>query len=229
MVPDTEMSFRYKERLMEMEEFEHPYNDINAAPAGTHILIVGTCPPHRFCVGAEQTTGDVPFYYGSADNYLWNDILPKVFHRAIPATREDREEFLKHCKMWMFDIFQRFTRRDLTASDTSSEMVGAGDTGGLLRKCPAIQTICFTGATAEFETRKKLINDGLLERNSAWIKRGDMPRQNTLPLKLGRDLASYTLPSPNPRSAISGYPFEVQVQIYAAVLTKLCPAGGYIS
>jgi G:T/U-mismatch repair DNA glycosylase len=210
--------------MTEQEEFEHPYNDVDAVPVGTRTLIVGTCPPHRFCVEAEQIVGDVPFYYGSADNYLWKYIFPKVFGRSVPASREGREAFLKHCKMWMFDIFQRFTRKDQTASDDGLGMVYAGDIGGLLRKCPTIDTICFTGVRAGSETRKKLVDDGLLERYSPWIRTGDMPRRNTLRLKLGRDVVTYTLPSPNGNSERSGYTLDVQVQIYAEVLAKLCHA-----
>ena len=214
--------------MAEQEEFEHPYNDVDAVPVGTRTLIVGTCPPHRFCVQAKQIVGDVPFYYGSADNYLWKDIFPKVFGRSVPANRGGREAFLNYYKMWMFDIFQRFTRNDQTASDKGLGMICASDIGGLLRKRPTVDAICFTGVRAASETRKKLIDDGLLERYSPWITKEDMPRRNTLRLKLGRDIVTYTLPSPNGNSKRSGYTLNVQVQIYTEVIPRLCHSGNGI-
>ena len=62
----------------------------------TKYLIVGTIPPHRFCINSLED-GDVKWFYGSKDNSFWK-IISSVFDVELNDldSIEKRKEFIQH-------------------------------------------------------------------------------------------------------------------------------------
>ena len=129
---------------------QHPYPPF--IKNDTEKLIVGTLPPPRFSVG-ELLEKDVDFCYGSAHNSLWryidhiHDLGLKYdnSHEAI----EQRKHFLIKNRIGIFDIVEKCTRFDMTASDLGMKDVELRDLLGALTDYTKVRTLLFIGGNSK--------------------------------------------------------------------------------
>jgi G:T/U-mismatch repair DNA glycosylase len=95
-------------------------------------LIIGSFPPHRFtkkednCTGqiteqdlSKLSAGDIPFYYGSVDNSMW-EILRLVYrlNDSMLDTVCDIKKFLSSHKIAITDIIAKCCREGTSSSDS---------------------------------------------------------------------------------------------------------------
>jgi G:T/U-mismatch repair DNA glycosylase len=207
-----------------MDDVEtHPYNTSEPIPKGTRLLIVGTSPPLRFSNGnSERSKGDINFYYGSRDNQLWSEIMPKVYEQAPSLdTRGAIVEFLKAHKIWMVDVLEKYRRNKPNASDHELRPDVFTKFAPIFRQNHEVDTVIFTGRTAEAWTFDCLIEDGLISTNALSRNQTDMPKYVQLELKLEDDnfnkVDFYTLPSPsNANNQV--YSLKRKIELYRAIL-----------
>jgi hypothetical protein len=207
-----------------MTEIEvHPYNKIEIIPPGTRFLVIGTAPPPRFSRPlSNESKGshreDVKFYYGSSDNQLWSEILPKVFIREF-GNCEEMIEFLADRKIWMVDILQEYRRKKFDgALDVDLMPHSFTDLKSIFRDHPTIDTLFFTGGNAEAWTRKQLAEQKLISTGSSWSK-DKMPRRHEFEIEVDgdrRQFVSYALPSPS-NSTYRTHGLAEKIRIYGVI------------
>jgi G:T/U-mismatch repair DNA glycosylase len=208
----------------------HPYNFVNPIPGGTRVLIVGTAPPERFSRTEDLTRrGDVRFYYGSEDNELWSIIIPAIFrasfeHDGADAKRQGMIIFLKLNQIWMHDIFEVYERRQAGSSlDSNLQLVRPADFKKVLTDHPTIEHIIFTGAKAERETCRSLVQLGLIGTMGIL---GQMPRSRTVAVRLAgslRPIRFHAVPSPSAMTRRSGMTGDEKLAIYRQVFREALP------
>lgn len=84
----------------------------------TKYLIVGTIPPHRFCINSLED-GDIDWFYGSKDNSFW-EIISSVFDVELNDldSIEKRKEFSENNKIGFIDLFHQIYRHKESSSDS---------------------------------------------------------------------------------------------------------------
>lgn len=110
-------------------KYIHPYKIY--FPHQAKAMIVGTAPPHRFCIAGDHRLkeGDIDFYYGSFENRFW-PVLLKVFEpQTISWLRTKRQcmSFLHKYHLGIGDIIQEFYRYGTYAGDENLEMITGND------------------------------------------------------------------------------------------------------
>lgn len=206
----------------------HPFNARYPIPMNTRVLIVGTAPPERFSRvldRSQELLGDVPFYYGSADNELWLKILPAItgFRFDGPTSDGKRQkmiDFLMARRIWMHDIFEKYARtRPGSALDSNLRLLKPSDFKFVLSERPTIEHVIFTGGRAERETCRYMVREGVIKVSNIL---GRMPRSRTLELE-DRSIRLHAVPSPSAMTRRSGMTSEQKISIYRQVLNEACP------
>jgi G:T/U-mismatch repair DNA glycosylase len=210
----------------------HPYNECFAIPTGTCLLVIGTAPPPRFSKPRRACLpilpGDVDFYYGSKDNYLWSEIFPELYgpnflrRSSLEDLRAAMVQFLTEKKIWMRDILQEYERRDGKKHSASDRDIvhreKYTDFQYIFENCPTIDTVVFTGRCAEKWTGQQLSIQQFI-----YPAPGDeIPRYKTMSVD-GRHIDFHTLPSPSPGNWL--YKIGDMKMYYGDVLLKRCPPG----
>jgi hypoxanthine-DNA glycosylase len=125
----------------------HPFQPY--IPENSTKLIIGTIPPKRFCVSAENLQkDDVYFYYGSKDNSFWNllgDIFKYDFLKinTIEAINQ-RKDFLKKHNIGITDLINSCKRNNDLATDDNLDDIEYKDILFLLQKYKNITTLIYT-------------------------------------------------------------------------------------
>lgn len=124
----------------------HPYPPF--VPDGAVRLIIGSIPPHRFCVRGTLHQDDVDFYYGSRSNGFWKlvgDVCGAgfTFGNTEEAIRE-RKEFLTSSRTGITDIVERCGRINGGSSDSDLAGIEFRDPSDLLLANPDIREIVCT-------------------------------------------------------------------------------------
>ena len=181
----------------------HPYNDHTSIPKATRLLIIGTAPPKRFSkprpAGWRPSNGDIDFYYGSKDNQLWQILFSDAFASGTKPSVDDLRTFLKSRRIWMHDIYQKYTREKEGALDKDLKISEATDLEQLFRDQPEVDTIVFTGRDAENKFGKE-IERTLIKQYSFWqggMRNKPLPRERNLTFLIRekpRKITTYTLP-----------------------------------
>lgn len=157
----------------------HPFKPI--VDHNSQKLILGTFPSIRSFEN---------FYYGHPRNQFWK-ILAEVYRKSIPATPEEKIDFILTHELGLWDVVYKCRRRNGNSTDSNLEIVEIAPIGRLLRQYPNIQEIYFTSRTAERLFRKNF---------------------KTLQIETGY------LPSPSPN--YSALPFEAKVKEWRQKLLK---------
>lgn len=125
----------------------------------TNKLIIGTIPPHRYCIQPQELhSSDVNFYYGSRDNYFW-DIIGQIFNKQFENVNtkeaiEQRKGFLEEINTGITDIIDSCERENESASDNKLKNIKYKDLKTLLDKNKQIETLIYTS-----EFVKRCINE----------------------------------------------------------------------
>lgn len=124
----------------------HPYPTF--VPDGAVRLIIGSIPPHRFCVRGALHPDDVDFFYGSRANGFWKLIgeacgVGFTFRNMEEAVRE-RKKFLTTSRTGITDIIERCGRANEGSSDADLTDIEFCDPSDLLRAHPDIMEIVCT-------------------------------------------------------------------------------------
>lgn len=100
---------------------KHPFGK-GYFPDGALGLVIGTAPPDRFCTQPPVLEeGDINYFYGSRDNYLWY-ILKYVLEPDEIfwcRTKKHCKEFQKIHKLAFTDMLLEFDREGEGADDNS--------------------------------------------------------------------------------------------------------------
>ncbi len=184
---------------MRIETQSHPYSPVFSK--NTTALIIGTTPPARFCNPNEPfKEDDVNFYYGSRDNLFWI-ILGEItktdfaFNSSKQAIKQ-RKDFLQKRNIGIVDILGKFQRIDNSASDNALEAVEYQDILGILNNSPSIENIFLTGKKTESFMSRYLGENKIY--NTIISKK--VPVQKQFKLSDRRNIISYTLFSPSPKT-----------------------------
>ena len=130
-----------------VNEDTHPFEPfINSE---TKFLIVGTIPPHRFCI-KKLINGDIDWFYGSKDNSFW-EIISSVFDTKIEClnTVEKRQEFSFNNNIGFIDLFHQIYRYKKSSSDSDIIPISFKDIFKYIEKNKNINSILFTSEYVE--------------------------------------------------------------------------------
>ena len=130
-----------------VNEDTHPFEPfINSE---TKFLIVGTIPPHRFCI-KELKNGDIDWFYGSKDNSFW-EIISSVFDVELNDldSIEKRKEFSENNKIGFIDLFHQIYRHKESSSDSDIIPISFKDIFKYIEKNKNINSILFTSEYVE--------------------------------------------------------------------------------
>lgn len=124
----------------------HPYQPF--IPDDAIRLIIGSIPPHRFCVRGKRYPDDVDFYYGSRSNGFWKligDIRGESFgFRDTEEAVLERKNFLISTRTGITDIIERCVRTNGGSSDSDLTDIEYRDPSGILESHPGIKEIMCT-------------------------------------------------------------------------------------
>ena len=123
----------------------------------TKYLIVGTIPPHRFCINSLED-GDVKWFYGSKDNSFW-EIISSVFDVELNDldSIEKRKEFSTKNYIGFIDLFHQIYRYKESSSDSDIIPISFKDIFKYIENTE-IDTILFTSEYVE-KLSKSLLSD----------------------------------------------------------------------
>lgn len=139
-----------------MEKSVHPFAPY--IPEGATKLLIGTIPPHRFCVHSLDAEKDVDFYYGSKDNYFWSLLseatgIPLQYYKNCTEAVQERKDLLAKLGIGITDIIDQCVHKNGRSDDASLEVIELKPLRTLLKEYPNINTLYYTS-----EYVKKLIN-----------------------------------------------------------------------
>lgn len=171
----------------------HPFEPF--VPANATKLIIGTIPPHRFCVPNKLSEKDVPFYYGSRDNYFW-DLISNIYQTNLSPlnTMEailKRTNFLKKHNIGITDIIKSCSRKNKSSSDANLMDIVYKDLSLILNQNINIDTLIYTSGFV-----KKCINN--IFKSYHEIDKNDN-RKQFLTI-LGKKYNVWVLYSPSPQA-----------------------------
>lgn len=114
----------------------------------TKYLIVGTIPPHRFCINRLEDD-DVNWFYGSKDNSFW-EIISSVFDVDLNDldSIEKRKEFSTKNYIGFIDLFHQIYRHKQSSSDSDIIPISFKDIFKYIENTE-IDTILFTSEYVE--------------------------------------------------------------------------------
>ena len=173
----------------------------------TKVLIVGTCPPHRFCIDNAETQiaresgslvegkkSELFWFYGSSDNNLWKEIN-KISKKKL-NTIEEIQNWCVCNRLGFMDLFHTVQRYKGLASDTYISPIKVRSLTQYLLKYTEIEHIFFTSEWAMNIAKKEY-----LEENFTWLKRESMKTDGVFEFQNGRkDVNFYHLSSPSPNN-----------------------------
>lgn len=170
----------------------HPYPPF--VPDGAESLIIGSIPPHRFCVGEGLFPEDVDFFYGSRNNAFWK-LLGEVFGCSFLRENSERavlerKRFLAEHRLGITDILVSCLRTE-NSSDRGLKDAVYLDLAGLLK---AHSSICRLFYTSDFV--RLSVERSLQLRHTGF---SFSSRKCRLPLN-GRDYDVLVLYSPSPQA-----------------------------
>ncbi len=125
----------------------HPYPPV--VPACMRYVVVGTFPPARL-TEHRLASGDVPFYYGSRENYLW-----PVIRELTGLTLNSSDEmcaYLHQAGIGMTDTIASCIRTDGSSSDAALRDIAWRDNSALLENCAHV---LFTSVRAMKDTVRR--------------------------------------------------------------------------
>jgi hypothetical protein len=207
----------------------HPYNRCEGIPDGTKHLIVGTCPPPRFERPSEagcKRPDDFDFYYGSDDNQMWSSVLPGIFGGEFPKQMGERRDFLKHKKIWMQDILDKYRRRANTPNDNDLEPVCLLNLMEIFRRYRELDTLICTGRRAEKWTRQRMVDQELI-KDGAWPVKTEFGQCYQLTLTIDGNCRSVSVCiwlSPVRRTAGRN---KKNTELYRRLLVQECDRVGF--
>lgn len=171
----------------------HPFEPF--VPANATKLIIGTIPPHRFCVPNKLLEKDIPFYYGSRDNYFW-DLIAHIYQSNFSSTNAveamlKRTTFLKKHNFGITDIIKSCSRKNESSSDSDLMDIVYKDLSLLLMENKNIDTLIYTS-----DFVKKCINH--IYKSYHEIDKND--RRKQFLTILGNKYNVWVLYSPSPQA-----------------------------
>lgn len=121
-------------------------------PGNASSLIIGTIPPHRFCIHDDPVNlniNDVMFYYGSSRNHFWKLAgeacgISFLMENSVNAV-EQRKSFLAERGFGIADIIQSCSRINNRASDADLFNITYMDISAVLFNHPIISRLVYTG------------------------------------------------------------------------------------
>lgn len=117
------------------KQLSHPIPPFCAA--GARVLILGSFPSVK--------SREVGFFYGHPQNRFWR-VLAAVFEAAVPATVEEKKDFLAAHRIALWDVIA--SCRIEGSADSSIRDVLPNDISALIR-AHDIRTIFTNGKTAQ--------------------------------------------------------------------------------
>lgn len=193
MIEVVNKVFKLKEIDGDKIKSTHPYLKldqlVNLCDAKRYII--GTIPPHRFCVGkGMEECGDIDWFYGSNRNYFWR----RVFSIEDNGPRPKKPEIMNFCKensIYVIDMICSCERMNCTAADSALCNIKLIRISEILKnnKNENIE-IFFTS-----EYAAKLFNDSI--GKSIEIRREENPNEFEIESK---KIKAYVLYSPSPRA-----------------------------
>ena len=108
------------------------------------VLILGSFPSVK--------SREEAFFYGHPQNRFWR-VLAGVFEREVPATVADKTEFIKECKLALWDVIE--SCEIIGSDDSSIKNVKANNIEKILSQSK-IEKIFVNGKTA-YKFYEKLI------------------------------------------------------------------------
>ena len=172
----------------------HPFEPF--IPKYSTKLIIGSIPPHRFCIpGSNLHCDDVIFYYGSRDNYFW-DLIGEIYNIDFLKSNTkkaviQRKKFLKNKKIGITDVIKSCLRENKSASDNKLKKIKPKNLSTLLSSNNCIDTLIYSS-----EFVKKCMNECLTTRHS--IDKNDKKKQRTT--INGKEYNVHILYSPSPQA-----------------------------
>lgn len=121
-------------------------------------LVVGTIPPHRFCLTFNPhppslKKGDVLFYYGSKDNHFWplieNTCHVRFSYIDTNNAIEERKMFLQSRQLGITDMVERCNRNGNSSLDCELRNIEYRKLDELLTKHPSINELIYTSLFAK--------------------------------------------------------------------------------
>jgi len=131
----------------------HPYEPY--IPEGATRLIVGTCPPWRFCNPPHEekvlAENDVRFYYGSCGNAFWK-LLAKATNNPEPICEntdeaiQQRQELLSALGVGITDVVESCLHNNRNSADNDLECIIEKPLKDLLLepRCKSINILLYT-------------------------------------------------------------------------------------
>jgi len=188
----------------------HPFEAF--IPPKSKAIIIGTIPPHRFCLPNKSLKGaDVDFYYGSTDNDFWR-LVKKVSSHDFEINKEGIKEHLTMCGIAVADTIKSCFRKNNSASDSDLYEIEFNDIGRILDENPSIKTLVYTS-----EMVKKHINQ-IFKAYHCYISKQD---RKCCKLKVGsKEYSCFILYSPSPQ-ALRGIEEAKRLEQYRQIFKTL--------
>ena len=126
---------------------KHPYCPY--IPEDASKLIIGTMPPHRFCIKPQVLyEKDVNFYYGSEDNCFW-ELLSEVTGTELSRDNsetavQERKTLLERLNIGITDIVETCIHFNGKSDDASLKDKSWKPLEELLENNPTIDTLIYT-------------------------------------------------------------------------------------
>lgn len=175
----------------------------------TKVLIVGTCPPHRFCLDNAETQiaresgsliqgvkTELFWFYGSSDNNMWKK-MSELFGVNL-SNRDEIEDWCRGKRVGFMDLFHTIQRYKGLASDTYVTPIKVRSLTQYLTKYTQIKYVFFTSQLVMNIAKKEY-----LEENFSWLGRNDMKTDGVFELQGGDSVLFYHLSSPSPNNTES--------------------------
>ena len=198
----------------------HPYEPF--VPQGAAKLIIGTIPPYRFCIRPQELRdGDVNFYYGSRANAFWHLIEQATgetfdFENTVKAVAQ-RKAFLEKRGIGMTDVVQSCVHQGGKSDDVSLQSIRPKPIGQLLAEHPLIETLIYTGRSAQNNSVMWLMNHHVADKGCHRSVGGKAAEKRvTVNGKTYNVILLYS-PSPN---ALRGIDRETRLEQYKQVFAS---------